>query len=106
MYSAILLKSRKARATKTSKPQEKVKYTAESMSVSTYSNELLNSTPHYSTPRYHIGQTLSTGSKVVNDTRPIKPDFTKVAISNEKSKGNEAMMSMYEDMDLYEGLYN
>ena len=43
MYSVLFLKLRKARATKTSKPQEEVQYTAESMSVSIYSNELLNS---------------------------------------------------------------
>ena len=101
MYSAILLKSRKGRATKTSKPQEEVQYTAESMSVSIYSNELLNSVP-----RYHMGQTSSTDPKADNYTQPAKPDFTTVTISNEKCKGIEAMMSTYENLDHYEELHN
>ena len=102
MYSATLLKSRKARATKTSKPQEEVQYTAESMSVSIYRNELLNSVP-----RYHMGQTSSTDPKAVNYIQSIKSDVATVAISNEKCKGNEAMMSTYkDDDDLYEALYN
>ena len=106
MYSATLLKSRKARATKTSKPQEEVQYTAESMSVSIDSNELLNKTLYYSIPRYHTGHTSSTDPKAVNNIEPIKPDVATVAISNEKCKGNEAMMSTYEDIDHYQGLYN
>ena len=103
MYSAILLKSRKGRTTKTSIPQEEVQYTAESMSVSIDSNELLNSTLHYSVAHYHTGQTSSTGPKALNNTQPIKPA---VAISNEKCKGNEAMMSTCEDNDVYEAPYN
>ena len=106
MYSAILLKSRKARATKITIPQEEVQHTAESMSVSIDSNELLNSTLHYSALRYHTEQTSSTDPKALNYIQPIKSDVATVAISNEKCKGNESMMSMYKDDDLYEGLYN
>ena len=103
MYSVLLLKSRKVRPTKTSKPQKEVQYNAESMSVSIYSNEVLNDPSQYITPHYHIGQTSSKGLKAVNNTQQTKPNVT---ISNEKSKGNEAMMSTYEDIDHYEELYN
>ena len=98
MYSAILLKSRKARATKITIPQEEVQYTAESTSVSIHSNELLNNTLHYNVPHYRTGQTSSTGPKALNNTRPIKPHYTTVASSNKKCKGNEAMISTYEDI--------
>ena len=101
-----MLKSRKVRPTKTSKPQKEVQYNAESMSVSIYSNEVLNDPSQYSTPRYHIGQTSSKGLKAVNNTQQTKPNITTVTLSNEKSKGNEAMMSTYEDIDHYEELYN
>ena len=107
MYSVLLLKSRKVRPTKTSKPQKEVQYNAKSMSVSICSNEVLNDTALYSIPRYHhIGQTSSKGLKAVNNSQQTKPNITTVTLSNEKFKGNETMMSTYEDMDHYEGLYN
>ena len=96
----MLLKSRKASATKTSKPQKEIQHTAKS----TTSSKPLNETPSYTKER-----TSSTGPLVVSTIELTKTDFTTATISNEKCKGKintyKAMMSTYEDISRYQGLY-
>ena len=94
----MLLKSRKT--TKTSKPQKEIQHKAKSTT---------SSKPFNKTPSCTKEQTSSIGPLVVSTIEITKTDFTTATISNEKCKGKvntyKAMMSMYEDISHYQGLY-